>query len=306
MGTMKSIESFFSSEPCPLSVINAIDNLESQMKSWKDTAKVVVVTSGGTTVPLELNTVRFIDNFSSGQRGADLAENFLRLGYEVIFFNRPSSIQPFVNRLLNRPIEFLDNLKVDENNKTVSTDTVNIDTLLEYKKYKPHLHIVNFQTVTDYLFGFRRLLQLLQPLRSRAALVCAAAVSDFYIPHHETSEHKIDSKFGASDGLTLKLSNVPKLLHAVRLLCPNLFFVSFKLDTNIETLDEKAIKALETYNADLVIANELSSRRYKVRVVSASHEIQEIKVDEKSTDLDFYLAKYISDAWLTKNENESA
>ena len=36
--------------------------------------KVVIVTSGGTTVPLEKNTVRFIDNFSTGARGAVSAE----------------------------------------------------------------------------------------------------------------------------------------------------------------------------------------------------------------------------------------
>ena len=35
---------------------------------------IVLITSGGTTVPLELNTVRFIDNFSSGERGAVSAE----------------------------------------------------------------------------------------------------------------------------------------------------------------------------------------------------------------------------------------
>jgi phosphopantothenate---cysteine ligase (ATP) len=32
--------------------------------------RVVLVTSGGTTVPLERQTVRFIDNFSAGTRGA--------------------------------------------------------------------------------------------------------------------------------------------------------------------------------------------------------------------------------------------
>ncbi len=35
---------------------------------------VAIVTSGGTTVPLERNTVRFIDNFSTGTRGATSAE----------------------------------------------------------------------------------------------------------------------------------------------------------------------------------------------------------------------------------------
>lgn len=38
---------------------------------------LVVVTSGGTTVPLERNCVRFIDNFSRGTRGALSAEQFL-------------------------------------------------------------------------------------------------------------------------------------------------------------------------------------------------------------------------------------
>lgn len=35
---------------------------------------VAVVTAGGTTVPLERNTVRFLDNFSTGARGAASAE----------------------------------------------------------------------------------------------------------------------------------------------------------------------------------------------------------------------------------------
>ena len=32
--------------------------------------RIAVVTSGGTTVPLEKRCVRFLDNFSSGNRGA--------------------------------------------------------------------------------------------------------------------------------------------------------------------------------------------------------------------------------------------
>ncbi|KAK7684752.1 hypothetical protein QCA50_011994 [Cerrena zonata] len=47
--------------------------------------KVVLVTSGGTTVPLENNTVRFIDNFSAGTRGATSAEYFLENDYAPIY-----------------------------------------------------------------------------------------------------------------------------------------------------------------------------------------------------------------------------
>lgn len=48
----------------------------------------VSLQSGGTTVPLEQNTVRFIDNFSAGTRGSASAEYFLEAGYQVIFLHR--------------------------------------------------------------------------------------------------------------------------------------------------------------------------------------------------------------------------
>jgi phosphopantothenate-cysteine ligase len=44
---------------------------------------VVVVTSGGTTVPLERRCVRFIDNFSAGTRGALSVEQFLTVSRAV-------------------------------------------------------------------------------------------------------------------------------------------------------------------------------------------------------------------------------
>jgi hypothetical protein len=45
-----------------------------QQQGWP---RVVVVTSGGTTAPLERRCVRFLDNFSQGTRGALSAEQFL-------------------------------------------------------------------------------------------------------------------------------------------------------------------------------------------------------------------------------------
>ena len=55
------------------------EELKSRVENFVHTAvsnnkKVMIVTSGGTTVPLEKNTVRFIDNFSTGTRGATSAE----------------------------------------------------------------------------------------------------------------------------------------------------------------------------------------------------------------------------------------
>lgn len=84
--------------------------------------KIVVVTSGGTTVPLERNTVRFVDNFSTGTRGALSVEcvrtargcaagaamphdararrEFLEAGYAVVFLHRAGSQQPFLGDAL--------------------------------------------------------------------------------------------------------------------------------------------------------------------------------------------------------------
>ncbi|KAH8926032.1 cornichon [Atractiella rhizophila] len=64
--------------------------------------RIVLVTSGGTTVPLEKNVVRFLDNFSAGTRGSASAEHFLRTGaYAVVFMHRQFSLRPFERHLGN-------------------------------------------------------------------------------------------------------------------------------------------------------------------------------------------------------------
>ena len=59
----------------------------------------MIVTSGGTSVPLEKNTVRSLENFSGGMRGALSAEQFLkqRETARVIYFHRdkPRCKMPF-------------------------------------------------------------------------------------------------------------------------------------------------------------------------------------------------------------------
>jgi phosphopantothenate---cysteine ligase (ATP) len=46
-------------------------------------------------VPFEKNTVRTLENFSTGRRGALSAEYFLRKGFYVIFLTRDSAFKPF-------------------------------------------------------------------------------------------------------------------------------------------------------------------------------------------------------------------
>ena len=73
----------------------------------------MLVTSGGTTVPLELNVVRFLDNFSAGTRGATSAEYFLEQGYAVLFMHRQFSLQPFSRHYSHSTHPFLDVLDID-------------------------------------------------------------------------------------------------------------------------------------------------------------------------------------------------
>jgi phosphopantothenate-cysteine ligase len=64
---------------------------------------VALVTSGGTMAPLEVEMVRYLDNFSTGTRGAISVENLLRRGYAVIHLRRIGSACPF-GRLLAREL----------------------------------------------------------------------------------------------------------------------------------------------------------------------------------------------------------
>ena len=81
---------------------------------------LVFISSGGTSVPLEKNTVRSIENFSSGTRGARSAEFFLNAGFPVIFFYRKGSKQPFLVELSRKLDHFMSNYNLQ--NHTSNND----------------------------------------------------------------------------------------------------------------------------------------------------------------------------------------
>ena len=153
------------------------------------------VTSGGTTVPLERNTVRFIDNFSTGNRGAALCEELLRSGYAVIFVHRRDSAFPFARRFLPPACsaeDFLNDLQTGAKRDQMAHASAT------YASCKALLLALPFTTVDDYLDLLREASLALKPAGRRALLVLAAAVSDFYVPANEMPEHKIQS--GSTNG----------------------------------------------------------------------------------------------------------
>ncbi|KAF5908722.1 phosphopantothenate--cysteine ligase-like, partial [Clarias magur] len=161
---------------------------------------VVLITSGGTKVPLESRTVRFLDNFSSGRRGASSAEYFLSQGYAVIFLHRHRSLYPYTR--LYTGVNLMDCLALDPSNSLVTVDQTQLPNITKVlKRYQAVksaglLLPVEFSTLSEYLHLLKAAAQALSSIGSKAMFYLAAAVSDFYIPASEMPEHKIQSSNG--------------------------------------------------------------------------------------------------------------
>ena len=127
---------------------------------------------------------------------------------------------------------------------------------------------IPFRTVDEYLAKLQLAAQTLAMSQSLAMFYLAAAVSDFYIPTSEKAEHKIQSGSN-QDGLTLHLRPVPKIMGLLRdVWAPNSFVVSFKLETDVTMLRQKAERAVEKYGCHMVIGNLLQSRHDKVDILA--------------------------------------
>lgn len=261
--------------------------------------RMVIITSGGTSVPLEKKVVRTIENFSTGLRGAISAEYFLQNGYVVLFVHKRGSLRPF-NRFF-RNIELMELFCLENNSIKVnkSDDSSMIELLSNYNLYKNDLFHVEFQTVVEYL----KLLEIIstychQHLKN-TIFYLAGAVSDFYIENDQLSENKIDSS-SVSDCLTLKLSKVPKVLGLLKLWSPNSCVVSFKLDTtNQQILIDKAKKAMKNYQLDAVICNLLEDRYTNSWILSNDDclrvDMNQIVQSEqlKPKNIEYYLVEWV-------------
>lgn len=167
--------------------------------------RVCLITSGGTTVPLEKQTVRFIDNFSAGTRGATSAEYFLEAGYAVIFLHRQFSLLPYSRHYSHATNCFLDFLAEGPDGTVVARPEFTPRMLGVLRKYQSAtgrgmLLTVPFLTIGDYLHELRAFARLMQPLGPEGLLYLAAAASDFFLPQERMAEHKIQST-DAADGV---------------------------------------------------------------------------------------------------------
>ena len=287
---MEEFDRFFEEIPQPKNYADIQRDLTDFCRphAQSEDLKIVLVTSGGTTIPFEKNTVRFIDNFSAGTRGSASAEYFLARGYAVIFLHRLTSLKPFTRHFTHT--DFLAMLESSD-----STDGLKVKTSL-FKQVQEQFEArnkareerrlleISFTTLYDYLWSLRAVCQCLNAFGPRALLYLAAAVSDFYIPYDGMPEHKMQSSEGAPE-ISLKL--VPKMLKPlVKKWVPNAFVVSFKLETDDNILVKKAQRALDTYGHHLVIANLLQTRKHRVIMVAKDSSKEIVLAPEENGEIE--------------------
>ncbi|KAA0064808.1 hypothetical protein IC582_006050 [Cucumis melo] len=274
------IKSFFNSAP-PLRNIEDIGKdlrkfveFNSPQAGNQSARKVVCVTSGGTTVPLEQRCVRYIDNFSSGHRGAASTEYFLKAGYSVIFLYRKGTRQPYCSLLPDDP--FLECLEFTQESGIQARQPYSEAVKNAISEH--HAAIANgtllklpFTTIFEYLQMLHLVAISMRSVGPHALFYLAAAVSDFYVPWESMAEHKIQSGSGPLD---MRLVQVPKMLSGLRSeWAPMAYCISFKLETDVKILLEKADAALRKYKMHMVIANELLTRKEEVTLVTTNEKI---------------------------------
>lgn len=215
--------------------LSNLEKLSTSSKIYTDVGNkhVVFITSGGTSVPLEKNTVRSVENMSTGARGARSAERFLKAGHPVIFFHRTNSLQPFSVEIQNEWSKIMESLdKSDKKSGNKADFFKKVDAFNKYNNekspYSGLLLKIPFETVNDYLRDLEVISKSIASSKVKSVSYLAAAVSDFYVPDNKLVEHKIES----GSTLDLKLDPVPKKLGEVKKWNPDTTLISFKLETD--------------------------------------------------------------------------
>lgn len=217
----------------------------------------ILITSGGTKVAID--PIRSITNKSTGQFGARIAKAALLKNAEVIYFTSIEGKSPFCE-------------SVD------CYSTTEEQSILQLKKqYEFYNQYSNYYTEYRYNYyeEYDRLLKKIVEEKKPDVVILAAAVSDYLIAHYSTE--KIRSK----NDLQLQLTLAPKVIHHIKRWLPSVFLVGFKLliNSSDSELTQAALNLITLHQADLVVANNLSSLqndRHEILLVEKNGTFQKI------------------------------
>lgn len=206
----------------------------------------ILVTSGGTKIPID--KVRDITNMSKGTFGSKIATELLKMGNEVMFFRAKGSKSPMSITL--------DMMK----------DEAPLGKVWEWEHTRQawlqRYHELEYSTFNEYRERLERWIKIEQP----DIVMLAAAVSDYGV------ENPHNGKIRSNDLFTIKLVQLPKIIHLIKTWHPNCKLVGFKLlvDSKEYQLVDAAKKSIAENGCDMIVANDLADikdGKHKVHLV---------------------------------------
>ena len=143
---------------------------------------------------------------------------------------------------------------------------------------------LDYITLLEYFALLDYCCRAVSCLEKNCLIYLAAAVSDFYLPLNEMSEHKIQSN---DENLVLNLRPVPKLVGRLKSeWCPKAYVVTFKLETDPNLLMTKAKKSIEKYKHNCVIGNILEERKNSVLILQSNGNTKDIILNDKKSEIE--------------------
>ena len=164
-------------------------------------------------------------------------------------------------------IEFLDPIRVLTNQSTGKTGVLLAQELISAgakvtmiygpgrEKPPGGAKIIPVKTVQDMFTAVKK------ELRKRFDIVImAAAPSDYTLENPSKSKIKSTQK-----KLSVSLSRAPKIIDQIKKIQKNVFLVGFKAETSVSKkyLEKKARKKMRESGADMIIANDVGTSRYR-------------------------------------------
>ena len=236
----------------------------------------ILVTSGGTKIPID--KVRDITNMSKGTFGSKIATELLEMGHEVMFLKSRGSKSP-MSITINVREDFYD-----------APDDF-ADWYNRVKGYLSHYKEMEYSTFDDYRNRLERWIKIERP----DVVMLAAAVSDYGV------ENPHNGKLRSNDLLTIKLVQLPKIIHLIKTWHPTCKLVGFKLlvDSKDYQLIDAAKRSIAENGCDMIVANDLADikdGKHKIHLVFPKTDTLLYETDP--TDVNF-LARKVAEHTLS-------
>lgn len=116
-----------------------------------------------------------------------------------------------------------------------------------------HTHVPNVFERIDVESTSQMMDVIKEKIADMDIYVSAAAISDFII------DDAVENKIPSEEDVTVKFTQLPKLLKQIKVLNPDTFVVGFKAEAGVseEFLIEKSINRMKKYNTDIIVANDI-------------------------------------------------